>query len=127
MQCGCTDQRILAHAETAGDGLSRRGVRDWIAARLLLQGIELVKGLVELLDLGLESGTRIDGDQRTTDPLLAVFAVDRKPRNLERVGDLIRSVVSVCRKCRDAVHLLLLDAPERLVDGDEQFIGMIGC
>ena len=69
----------------------------------------------------------VDGDQRTTDPLLAVFAVDRKPGILERVGDLVRSVVSVCRKCRDAVHLLLLDAAERLVDGDEQFVGMIGC
>ena len=126
MQRRRAEQRILADAEAARYRPSRRRIGDRVGPRFLLQRVELVERLVQLLDLGVEGRRAVDGDQRAADALLAIFAVDRKAGGLQRVGDLVGGVVGVGGKRRHPRHLLALDAAQRLVDGDEQLVGVIG-
>ena len=126
MQRRGAEQRILADAVAARDRPTRRRIVDRKRARFLLQRVQLVERVVQFLDLGVEHGRAVDGDQRSADPLLAIVAVDRKPGILQRAGDLVGGVVGVGGKRRDAGELFRFDRAQRLVDGHEQLVGVVG-
>src|SRR5262245_42769316 len=67
MQRKRADQGIFAHAKAAGDWLSGCGIGNGVSPCLVFEGIELVEGLVEFLDLGIECGCRIEGNQGAAD------------------------------------------------------------
>ena len=66
------------------------------------------------------------GDQRAAEALLAAIDVQLEPRLLGRLADRVGRLVGVLGQRVDADHLLVLDGPQRLVDGDEELVGVVG-